>query len=91
MSRIELKHLLIGLVVTWAVCCVFSRGPAILAYIAMQAATSGVFAWAILKSLKKCEQATPEKEVLRLSTESVEPVEPVRQPQLQGTATPQAG
>jgi hypothetical protein len=87
MSRIELKHLLIGLVIAWAVCCVFSRGPAILAYIAMQAATSGVFAWAILSSLKKHEQATSDKEALRLSSEAAEAVAP----QLQSTATPQAG
>ena len=76
MSKIALNHLLIGLIVVWAVCCVYSRGPAILAYIAMQAATSGVFAWAILKALKKCEKAAPDKEA---------------GPQLPGTATPQAG
>ena len=87
MSRIELKHLLIGLVIAWAVCCVFSRGPAILAYIAMQVATSGVFAWAILSSLKKHEQAKPDQEALRLNSGSADAVPP----QLQNTATPQAG
>ncbi|MDB4614724.1 hypothetical protein OAH18_03435 [bacterium] len=86
MSRIELKHLLIALVAGWAVCCVMSRGPAILAYIAMQAATSGVFAYAILKSLKKQSLAEPEEKVLRLSTEPVE-----ARPQATSTATPQAG
>lgn len=83
MSKIELKYLLIVLVAAWAVCCVWSRGPAILGYLAMQAATSGVFAWAILKSLKKSQQAQTQHggDVLKVNAETVEAVKP----QLQGT------
>lgn len=82
MSKIDLKYLLIGLVGAWAICCVWSRGPAILGYIAMQAATSGVFAWAILKSLKKSQQAQPQPsdETLKLNADTAE-----AKPQLQGT------
>lgn len=84
MLKIELKYLLMGLVGAWAVCCVYSRGPAILVYIAMQAATSGVFAWAILNSLKKhnaTAAAQRQDDVLQLKSG---PAEAVRT-QIQGT------
>lgn len=81
MSKIELKHLLIGLSVCWAIGCIASRGPAILAYILMQAGTSGLFAWAIAKSLRKNLNTEATETVLQLNQE---PVEPAR-PQLQTT------
>lgn len=48
MNRVRLPRL--GLLITgglsvWAISCFLVHGPAIFAYVALQAVTSGVFAW----------------------------------------------
>jgi len=51
MKSINLKFLLAAEIIIWAVLCMIVHGWAILVYLGLQAATSGVFAWAIYKSV----------------------------------------
>ena len=53
LEQIKLSYLLAAEFVVWAVLCVAVHGPAILCYVAFQAATSGVFAYAIHRSYQQ--------------------------------------
>lgn len=55
-NRVGLKHILIGSLIIWAAVCVVMHGSAIVAYIALQAATSGVFAFAFWRAEKTAQQ-----------------------------------
>lgn len=51
----QLAAMLIGSLSLWAIACVALHGPVILAYVAIQLATSGVFAW----QMHKIEKSIP--------------------------------
>lgn len=53
LNQLRMSTLLTGSLLIWGVCCFLVHGSAILAYAAIQLATSGVFALAIYRTEQK--------------------------------------
>ena len=68
-SKLKLSHILGVQFALWTLCSMVVHGPQVLAYVALQVLTSGVFAFAIQRSYMKYAGSTPEA-VVRLETES---------------------
>ena len=79
----SLLQIVVAEVAVWAVLCMLVHGPAILAYIALQVATSGVFAFAVERSYRRHLQSAKARPV-------VTPI-PEATPQPAETVAAQAG
>lgn len=60
----SLTKLIVGGLSVWAVVCFFIHGPAIAAYLAIQAVTSGVFAW----EMRRIERVGEQQKAARAKT-----------------------
>jgi hypothetical protein len=58
----NLTGLIVGGLSIWAVVCFFIHGPAIAAYLAIQAVTSGVFAW----EMRRIERVAAQQKAARV-------------------------
>jgi hypothetical protein len=65
-KRLSLTKLIVGGLTVWAVVCYFIHGPAIAAYLAIQAITSGIFAW----EMRRIERRAEEQKLARLQQAS---------------------
>ena len=61
-KKLSLKTLIVGGLAIWALVCFYIHGPAIAAYLAIQAVTSGVFVW----EMRRIERLGEQQKAARL-------------------------
>lgn len=65
-DQVRLSILLCGSLLAWGLSCLLVHGPVILAYVGIQAATSGVFALSIYRAEQRHQRTRSQTSVKRL-------------------------
>ncbi|MDA0589712.1 MAG: hypothetical protein O2820_19505 [Planctomycetota bacterium] len=74
-KKFNLTILIVGGLAVWAIVCFFIHGPAIAAYLVIQAVTSGVFAW----EMRRIERVAAQQKAARVKAGELTGVVPSAQ------------